>query len=54
MIHSDVQFPLHDARAVELMMKVTKFIKPDVITNIGDLSNQVEAEKVFDPSHREA
>lgn len=39
-IHPDLQMPLHDQRALDLMMKITKFFKPDAICNIGDLANQ--------------
>lgn len=34
---SDMQMPLHDEKAVELAFKVMKWLRPDVVVNIGDL-----------------
>ena len=36
---SDIQFPLHDSRAVDLWMKVLKTFKPDMVDLIGDIDN---------------
>jgi hypothetical protein len=36
---SDIQFPLHDPRAVELWMKVLKTFKPDLVDLVGDLDD---------------
>ena len=36
---SDIQFPLHDPRAVELWMKVLKKFQPDLVDLVGDLDN---------------
>ena len=36
---SDIQFPLHDKRAVSLWMKVLKSFKPDLVDLVGDIDN---------------
>lgn len=36
---SDIQFPLHDKRAVGLWLKVLKRFKPDLIDFVGDLDD---------------
>jgi len=36
---SDIQFPLHDARAVDLWLKVLKSFKPDMVDLVGDIDN---------------
>lgn len=36
---SDIQFPLHDERAVELWLKVLKDFKPDLVDLVGDLDD---------------
>lgn len=36
---SDIQFPLHDERAVELWLKVLKGFKPDLVDLVGDLDD---------------
>lgn len=36
---SDIQFPLHDRRAVALWLKVLKGFKPDMIDLVGDIDN---------------
>ena len=36
---SDIQWPLHDERAVELWLKVVKGFKPDLVDLVGDIDN---------------
>lgn len=36
---SDIQFPLHDERAVTLWLKVLKGFKPDLVDLVGDLDD---------------
>lgn len=36
---SDIQFPLHDPRAVDLWVKVLKSFKPDMVDLVGDIDN---------------
>lgn len=36
---SDIQFPLHDERAVDLWLKVLKDFKPDMVDLVGDLDD---------------
>ena len=36
---SDIQFPLHDKRAVDLWLLVLKSFKPDLVDLVGDLDN---------------
>lgn len=36
---SDIQFPLHDKRAVDLWLKVLKGFKPDLVDFVGDLDD---------------
>jgi hypothetical protein len=36
---SDVQFPLHDEKAVSLWLKVLKAFKPDMVDLVGDLDD---------------
>lgn len=36
---SDVHFPLHDPRKVNLFMKVLKWFKPDAVDLLGDIDN---------------
>lgn len=36
---SDIQFPLHDERAVQLWLKVLKDFKPDLVDFVGDLDD---------------
>lgn len=36
---SDIHFPLHDPRKVELFMKVMKFMKPDAVDYLGDIDD---------------
>jgi predicted phosphodiesterase len=40
LLFSDVHFPAHDKRAVDLLCKVIKRWKPDVIDIVGDLDDQ--------------
>lgn len=37
---SDTQFPFHDERALNLWFKVAKWLKPDIIDVLGDISDQ--------------
>jgi len=37
---SDMQVPYQDQKAVDLVFKVGRWLKPDVVVNIGDLSDQ--------------
>lgn len=37
---SDTQFPYHDRRALELWFKVLKYLKPDAVDYLGDISDQ--------------
>lgn len=39
MMGSDIHFPLHDPRKVELFMKVMKWFKPDAVDYLGDIDN---------------
>lgn len=36
---SDIHFPLHDPRKVELFMKVMKWFKPDAVDYLGDIDD---------------
>jgi len=36
---SDIHFPLHDQRKVELFLKVAKWFKPDAVDLLGDIDN---------------
>lgn len=44
----DLQMPYHDARAVELFMKVMKAWKPDAIDIVGDVDDQLEYSRFSD------
>jgi len=37
---SDTQFPYHDKRALNLWFKVLRYLKPDVVDYLGDISDQ--------------
>lgn len=37
---SDTQFPYHDKRALDLWFKVLRYLKPDVVDYLGDISDQ--------------
>jgi hypothetical protein len=36
---SDIQFPLHDEKAVQLWLNVVKGFKPNIIDLVGDIDN---------------
>jgi predicted phosphodiesterase len=36
---SDIHFPLHDPRKVELFIKVMKWFKPDAVDYLGDIDD---------------
>lgn len=40
MFISDLQFPYHDKRALDLWFKVLKWYKPDAVDILGDISDQ--------------
>lgn len=50
---SDLQFPYHDKRALELWFKVAKWWKPDVIDVLGDISDQKSYSKYVSGSSAE-
>lgn len=50
---SDLQFPYHDPRALDLWFKVAKSWKPDVVDILGDISDQKAYSKYVSGSSAE-